>query len=385
MRLLAFVFGLFSIACASIDRGPAQSAPFDLEDLRFESELDPRTFRSHYSFLTDAQYASKLKGSLTRPLMFFRSFVNSYYADLSSHLTSASKMSASSPRGICLGDPHPENFGFLAFTSGAQYVFNDLDDAGECPIAWDALRYFTALRLSGARQELFEHALDLYADIVRAKKAPKKLSSRFFPNLEKKRKQTLKRHVHEDQFVFSDELRALTDAKLRSDLATSISKLFSLKPQHILDFGAVSREQGGSAGLDRYWVLIDPPSGRPPEVLELKERARPAVQYGNWPSRDLSYEDLERLVWGDSSPLWSGSVSVDGRTFAVRSRTKEDLSQDELSENEWREVIEAQVSLLATTHARTWGREIPQLKTWIRNQSLVLHNRYLSAFKSLLP
>ncbi|MFX3675396.1 MAG: DUF2252 family protein, partial [bacterium] len=111
----------------------------------FSSEsLELSQLQKAYSFLSKEDFDLKLKSSLERPLMFFRSFTNVYYAD--------TKVPAQIPLALCLGDAHPENFGFILFKDRTDYVFNDLDEAGACPIALDTLRYFTSLRMMGLSQ-----------------------------------------------------------------------------------------------------------------------------------------------------------------------------------------------------------------------------------------
>lgn len=377
IRRFSWFLLLLSAGCATPQRSPAEAQTFSRE-LTFAARLDPAAFRTHYAFLSEEQFKAKLHAAMEQPLLFFRSFVNSYYSDLSY----VWDRGGVGPLGMCLGDPHPENFGFIRFQDETRYVFNDLDDAGECPIAFDGLRYFTALRLMGAKNDLLEHAIDLYADLLRFRSEPRSLPQHLFPDLEKKRKKLLKEHVKDGTFIVSEELQPLTDLRLRGELKEALSRTFALKPKSVLDFANVVRERGGSAGLARYWALVDA-KNQPPEVLELKARGRPGVRYGSWKSRELGYEELEKIAWQGQTALWSGALSADGKIFAARTRAKDSLNLNRLDPVELRQMIEAQVSILALQHRPYLTGELPGLKTWIRSNSATLETRYRIAYEAL--
>ena len=45
--------------------------------------------------------------------MFFRAYPAAFHADFAKNLTGDARAKIGSAVGICLGDPHPDNFGFL--------------------------------------------------------------------------------------------------------------------------------------------------------------------------------------------------------------------------------------------------------------------------------
>ena len=129
-----------------------------------DSVLTKEFFRANTVGVDDAQFEDRWKASLEDPLLYFRSYVRPFYAYLKN-------VKPPGRIGVCYGDAHPNNFGFVLFGKQLSYVYNDLDDSGPCPAAFDALRYFTALRLlekdddlvlflkiSCAQNALFSHA-----------------------------------------------------------------------------------------------------------------------------------------------------------------------------------------------------------------------------------
>lgn len=78
-----------------------------------------------------------------RKLLFFRSYVRAFYCDLRVANANSGPVITDA-----LGDAHPQNFGFLPLGDGTQkLLFNDFDDSGSCPVGFDIVRYFTALKL----------------------------------------------------------------------------------------------------------------------------------------------------------------------------------------------------------------------------------------------
>lgn len=344
------------------DRAPAT---FDLPSLSPLPDAVPSgLFRSTYAHLDSQEYEAKLKGALVSPLLFFRSFVNTYYQDLDS-------LNPGTPLGICLGDPHPENFGFLRFGKETRYAFNDLDDSGRCPLLWDVLRYFTALRLMGSDSKLREALVDEYADIVRGKSKPKDLRQGLFPDLDKKREALLKKHVKDDRFVAAPELLAPSASETSAIRAAWTASNLS---GSILDLRSVPRATGGSGGLRRFWLLVRPGVGPRRELLELKQLARAGTSFGRWNGTAKTEPAGDRIrasaakIW-TGTPNWFRVVEIGEDTFVLRSREKDSLNLSKLSDKEREEVLKAQVGLLARHH-RTAGLALPDhFKKWLEETS----------------
>ena len=93
-----------------------------------------------YSF--DLQKLAESKTSFH----FLRSFVDYFYLTIAqNNKTLGVTKHFSQYSGKCVGDAHPENFGFLFQNDGNPlFTMNDIDDFGPCPMAYDIFRLLTA-------------------------------------------------------------------------------------------------------------------------------------------------------------------------------------------------------------------------------------------------
>jgi uncharacterized protein (DUF2252 family) len=83
------------------------------------------------------------------PFKFLRTYVDYYYL-----LTKANRAVLPSldvnwkTAAWCVGDAHPENFGFLIQNDGSSiFTMNDVDDSGPCPAVLDLFRLMVSARL----------------------------------------------------------------------------------------------------------------------------------------------------------------------------------------------------------------------------------------------
>ncbi|WP_415063347.1 DUF2252 family protein [Bdellovibrio sp.] len=357
-----------------------QSTETSLVNIAFkDTSVPPTLFSDTYKHLSPSAFEQKMKGALAEgPLMFFRSFVNTYYSDLA-------KTNDSPNLILCLGDAHPENFGFIDFKGETRFVFNDLDDSGVCPIEYDILRYFTAVALAFNDKKLLEDLSKEYLQVVNGQKDPLPVAKSHFPNLEKKRKKNLEKNTNGKNFLPSDELIPLSP-QLKKGFILEISKTGVLGAYEILDIAEVPRETGGSGGLRRYWLLVQAPEGQ--DILELKELSRPGVSYGSWqqPSWTQSQrlEKVKKYTWNDS-PIFYHAIQIQNRDFLIRSRTKDSVSLSKLSSSELKAYLLAQSGWIASYHRTFVKGEIPNLGQWLEQNIALVKSRYANTFKSLKP
>src|SRR5262249_59112239 len=99
-------------------------------------------------------------------MIVFRVYHAAYHKDFAVNLRTEARAKIPAARGLCVGDAHPDNFGFLKFDTTMLYAFNDLDDSGHCPVALDALRYITAVRLFFDK-DLAETAAKRYVKVLK--------------------------------------------------------------------------------------------------------------------------------------------------------------------------------------------------------------------------
>jgi hypothetical protein len=363
--LLLPALALVLFTCASPEREPSSRGLPELE--RLSPAIRKELFRSTYSHLSDAAYRAKLEAADESPLFFFRSFVNTFYADLS-------QLRETGPVGFCLGDAHPENFGFLEFPGGVRYVFNDLDDSGPCPLLFDALRFFTAARLSGLKEKRLEAVIDEYMAVLSGQE-PRRLPKGYWPDLAKKRRKNLEKYSRGGRLV----TRAGLSDPSRREREAVVSAWRQLTELELLDIKARAREGGGSGGLRRFWLLVRERSSRQLELLELKELAAPGTSFSGQPESDaVGPQNAARRIWGEE-PVHFGLVQIDGKDFLLRSRTKDDIELDGLKQGEREEVLRVQAGLMAAFHRGQGLARQGGLKRWLRDGSERLEERYRQA------
>lgn len=360
-----------------LHRAPATLQRGALPDLSFREGLTQKDLRENYLFLSDADFKQKLEGSLESSLLFFRSWVNTYYHDLA--------RANLGPVELCLGDPHPENFGFIGFDQGARFVFNDLDDSGECPVGADALRYFTALRLSESaptERDLLEEAISLYARLVQREGQPVQLAPGLIPDLESKRVKLLREYTRGKRFSRDSGVEPV-HRELERSIRRAIEDGGHLAPgAEVLSVGSIPHETGGSGGLKRYWLLITS-SARPDDavdILELKQVPPAGVSMGGWPQETSAgdprrFDRMMKAFWPGLSARQLGGVRIGRELYFLRSRTKAGLKLEKLDPHEFRNAILSEVSLLARYHRRLWAGAPPD-EEWLKRNSAILASRF---------
>ena len=348
------------------------------------ASMNKEYFKKDYQHLSDEMFDAKWKSSLKTPLKFLRSYVKTWYREVAT-------LEDRGPIGYCLGDAHPENFGFVWFgRKEIKYVFNDLDDPGLCPIASDALRYFTTLDLSQSDPDLFKTLLAMYGRVLNGAEESSSLPQRLFPSWETLNKGNAK-YIKEGRFVFGKKIKPITEQEKKQVAKALKGKLY--RKFKILDFASRTKKSGGSAGLKRYWVLVHKERSFSlknlkrsyVDIMELKPLITPATFNDEWskPLKDDFVKVSSREIYGKSEPTHFDSVAFAGTRYQLRSRTKGDLELDEYNKYEQYDILKAQVSLIAKHHAKYLNKnEKQEILKWINISLPVMVKRYTKAFEN---
>jgi hypothetical protein len=390
MRLHKFLVLIFIVASQAFCT-PAGLEPFTEKAFLPLKRLDKAYFRSQAGPISEKAFEKKWKGALRTPINFFRAFVVSYYEDIKN-------VKGLGPVGLCYGDAHLGNFGFVLFKEGTLFVYNDLDDSGPCPVVADNLRFLTSLRLYRRRAEAQVPDLaKLYVDIVSKESEMESLPIDFFPNMEKVGNDILTTYTKGKKFLYEDsgleEIDPKTTEAVKEAVRTATVTLGFPGPVVPLAVAGRSHRHGGSAGLDRFWILVDLPDGNR-EVLEMKGQLAPATYVGGWgaPLTDR-FNQLTEEFWKGLTKRFYQPVSFEGTVYLIRSRKKSDIDLDELSKPQLRQLLRAETSLLAFQHQRYWqswaGSEIKNkdwqssLVSWLVDNSAVMAERYQAIYEKM--
>jgi hypothetical protein len=337
-------------------------------------------FRQSYPHLSAEQFQQKWKNAQKSGLLFMRSFVNTWYDELG-------RISSTGPIGPCFGDPHPENFGFLLFgdlqkqgdvqkqAETLEYTYNDADDSGSCPVAFDALRYFTTLKIMLRDNDTEADLRRAYVRFLNGEELSDRPSAALRPDVTATRNRMLTKATKKNKIKIEGPVTALSPAKAQA--------LFGLlQPQCVgcqfLDAAEFQVSSGGSAGLKRYWILVEA-GPQKQEIIEFKELTEPASQRGRWAQKNkLSRSDILKDLWGKEWPTHWAFVSFEARPFLMRSRMNADLALETLNAEQKKAVLTEQVYQLAQLHKKTLtGNTL--LEEWLGRQSEFQARRYSEA------
>jgi hypothetical protein len=334
-------------------------------------------FRTASPHLDDARFAAKWATSFESPLRFFRAFPQAWYRDLApvprAHLTGRS--------GVCFGDAHPENFGFVVVAGRTHFVFNDFDDSGVTDVGADALRYFVAHALMEDAVASTAELLRRYVAVLGGAKPPA-LPRAMVPAPAAVVAKQLGKLVAGEALVLSKKTKlSPVTPEERALVARGLERLHL----QVHDVALRERDHGGSGGLRRYWALVESRGGRH-DVLEVKALTRPATAWGP------AHHALKDRLGAIRAALWPGLAVEDhvglrlGRTeYVVRSRvTRAGLDLEKLVPRQRRAALAAEVGILAAHH-RTLLRpgEVLRFGAWLEASLPVMVERWRALFSKL--
>ncbi len=328
-------------------------------------------FRQSYPHLTAEQFQQKWQNSHKSGLLFVRSYVNTWYDELG-------RMSSTGPIGPCFGDPHPENFGYLPFADGFEYLYNDVDDSGACPVIFDALRYFTSTKIMLKDDALEAELRRAYIRFLNGDELSERPSRALRPDMSSILSKVLDKSTKQGKIKRERGSTTLDPSKAQSLFALFQGTGAGCKDCKLLDATQPKISSGGSAGLDRYWLLVET-GAQTQQLIEFKELTEPASHRGPWAQqKKLTRTTILEEIWGKKWPQYFALVNIEGESFLIRSRVNADLDLKDLSAEQKKAVLMEQVYLLAQLHKKTLtGNTL--LEEWLGRQSEFQARRFSEA------
>ena len=355
--------------------------PRPIEHASFSAPaIDRRVLRASNRSLDDDTYERKVATSLESPFMFFRSFNGAFHRDMKD----LAGRGVPGGTGPVAGDPHPDNFGFLRTGKGTEYAFNDYDDSGRGPVAIDAVRYFTAVRLAfPGKERLLGELVDHYVAVAKGTAKPEKIPEAFLPDWDRVHEKALEKVTANDAFVRSDKTRlSAPTAKVGQQVRDLIAEDPRFGKTEVLDVALRTKDYGGSAGQNRIWALVSRAGRR--TILEFKGVEAPAVnELGGAPipeAQRLALAKATFLEKGEENNIFS--VELGGKLFMVRDRTRmQSVDIGDLTRDDRRAVLTAQAGILGRVHASGWANvDTQEMTSWIARSSETLADRWTSAY-----
>jgi hypothetical protein len=362
----------------------SDATPAPLTAADFSETLDQPTLRATFPELSDADFAIKWTAAIDDAFSFFRSFPPAYYQDLGT-LPAARVPGAET---VCAGDPHPDNFGWL--DEGRSFFgLNDFDDSGDCPVAFDALRFLAGVELDFGdvyTKGLTQDALASYVNSVTSGKPDTVVDSSLAPSFKKATRSTLAADVDGSSFILSSDTKLTAlDAPTRATVLAWLPTEPRLTGATLLDLAAYDHDSGGSAELPRVWMLVERAGAQ--DILELKTEVEPGVEWGrhthviDGPTRQAV---LEKVYWPIVPADDSFDVTFGGSTWLVRSRlARIDSGIDSLESKDQKNELLAAASELGVAHSAAWGGlSAKKLTAWLGPSADVVAARWKAARKA---
>lgn len=351
------------------------AAPIAAADL--PAKLTQAFLRSTHTLAT-TEWNAKWQASLQDPILFFRAFPGGFHKDLAA-LPPKRRLGR---EGLCVGDAHPGNFGFQRLGGKTRFVYNDLDDAGFCPVAQDAARYFAALRIFFDDGDLHGDVLEVYVDAVKDTQAIQDIDGDLKPDWDEVRQKELAEVASGTKLLLGGEVKAVT-ALQRAAVTKALAGLGWLAGWKVLDVAELDRTSGGSGGLDRYWALMEKAGTR--TVVECKQTAKPGVEHGLHGKVLTGSNRLQTLkagLWGYTGADGLSTLTLFSKPFVVRDRMqRKAVDVLKLDGKDRKRVLKAQASVLALLHRPAWqGVKKDDLRAWLKDSSKVLASRWLQAY-----
>lgn len=334
------------------------------------SEITRTQLRQDYDFLNEEDFDNKLRESLESPLMFYRSFPISFYKDI--------KLTFSAKEGLCLGDSHVDNFGFILFENETRYLFNDLDDSGPCPLSLDILRYFSSLYFLNQNEDQIKGYIEYYLSHLLGMSPFPSMPSALIKDLEEKRLKNLTKYTADDRFILDDSLIMISE-DLKTELANTVRE--KIPNVQFLDSASYLKVDGGSGGLSRYWILLKSASDQF-DIIELKERAIAATSYSTTNQSPPDLKTLAQSIWGEL-PIYFEEVFFKGKSYQIRSRTKDDINLNKVDASQQEIVLKIQLALMARHHRLYEFQKEPPTLEWLYQSSKLIAKRYQESFEDL--
>lgn len=378
MRFFLVFLLLLPSACRTTDSQPRKFADRMSDrseavnsDVFAPSETLTKDYFQHaYSNMSAEQFDAKWEGSLKSPLLFFRSYVNTWYDELK-------QMPFPGNIGPCLGDAHPENYGFVWFGGeDFRYLYNDVDDIAPCPVAFDALRYFTALKIWSSDDELVDQLRNYYISVLKGTNASADSVAGYKPKREALEKDVRDSLLEDGTFKIEGTISAIEEAT-KTSLYAALAPLIKGPWK---DAVAVQIASGGSGGAERYYLLAeDPKLGL--QVVEMKAMSEAATKRGDWSKvKNLPRTDILDQIWGKTRPTYFGFVAYGDKEFLVRSRLASFVNLEGLSKKDRLSVLQYQVYLLAELHRKS-ATKVDTLGSWLKLQTDYMAKRWTNAYR----
>lgn len=330
-----------------------------------------------------------------------------YYYDLIARLVKGQDLKAR--QGMCAGDPHLENFGFIASGAEPLFTINDLDDVTTCSLNADLMRLFIAQRLMNPaiKSEAFlaNYAAGMSGRECVQPKFIKKLakdSVKKGKDLSKKNKALLESQACTgdyqalsasekamlENFVKAEngDKSCLASDVLSPELRTLAKTVVNADPKEIIHACSRTKDSGGSAGGKRFLVFRKSSAGVV-DAFELKPLVKSAPDYQlnvTNASRKVQFEKAVATYLSPELKEHYYPVTLNNVLYQRRPvwGGNEDVKAEEVPAEEQEAIMLFETCTLGKLHGKSKaGSFAPEAKAW---QSLAekIETQFKAEFKN---
>ena len=386
LRESAQMKSLALLALAACSSKPTASAdafvtppgfPPTIQPADFDHVLDEAYIRAPQTWIDDDGFAVKWTTMLDTPLDLLGGADSAFHKDLASRATAL-------PGGevLCHGDAKLNNFGWTLADGVAVFSDADFDDAGLCPAAADVLHFLVATDLLFDDPAIDDDALDAYANTLVSADDATAIDPTTVPAWDDLLSKGVDKATSHGTISLGGEVQAAT-----ADEVSAITTLVAADPRFptsLLDVARDVRTDGGSAGLRRFWLLVEDTT-HPRTIIELKELTIPGTEFG---PHSATYDDdgrfdvLKPYWWNTPSLGDEFAVDLLNGRFVARDRyTRTSLDPTTMTSDQITNAIKAAVSLMATKHRGAWtGIDPDALRGWLRVSAATLTARWRATY-----
>jgi hypothetical protein len=358
--------------------GDDDDCPFPpaIEPTDFAQPLDKAFIQGLQTWLDDPTFEVKWTAALAAPIDFLGSADSAFHADLATRPWPL-------PGGevICHGDAKLDNFGW-SFEDGASlFSDSDFDDAGDCPAAADILHFLVSTDLLFGDPALDTQALNAYVDTLAMPANAVAIDPTTAPVWDDLRSKGVDKATHGDALALGADVVACTADEIAAiDALVAADTRF---PTTLVDVARDIRTDGGSAGLRRYWLLVEDAT-HPRTIIELKELSPPGTEFG---PHSMTYDGANRFDvlkpfwWGTPALGDNFAVTLLGASFVARDKfARQNPDPTTLTAAQRANAITAEASLLALKHGSAWIGDTSELSDWLEASVHTLVARWRDAY-----
>jgi hypothetical protein len=386
-----------AVTCAACSAGPFPNTSVDaaqvaidaaqpqglqpIQPMDFGHVLDKAYIRAPQTWIGDAAFEAKWTTMLTSPTEFLGGADSAFHEDLGS-------LARPLPGGevLCHGDAKLDNFGWVEAGGPGELSDLDFDDAGACPAAADILHFLVATDLLLGNAALDDQALAAYVDTVASDAAATMLDPSTLPVWADVRSTGVDKKTSHSLIKLGGEVQAATPEEI--DAVTALATADARFPRTILDITRDVHVDGGSAGLRRFWVLVEDAT-HPRTIIELKELATPGTELGPHTTTydgATRFDTLKAYWWGAPVPGDHFGVTLLNARFLARDKyTRVTPDPTTMTAPQIANLIEAEASLMAHKHRAAWSQlDSATLRSWLAASAATLTARWRAAYASEL-